>query len=92
LPITNLPICGAARPTKPINPVNAITSDVINADKIRIFLLVDDGFTPDEIAKSSPPSERVFRSQAHFMADGIRQIIAADTQITSVRLGLERLP
>jgi hypothetical protein len=85
-------MCGAASPTKPINPVNEITIDVIKADKIRISLLVVDGSTPDEIAKSSPPSESVFKSHAHLMADGIRQIIAADAHMTSERLGLERLP
>ena len=45
MPITNLPICGAARPTKPINPVNAITSDVINADKIINEFLTNSSIT-----------------------------------------------
>ena len=79
-------------PTKPIKPVNEITIDVIKADRTRIFLRVEIGSPPVEIAKSSPPSESVFKSHAHFIADGMMQIIAADTQITSGRLGLDRLP
>ena len=85
-------MCGAARPTKPINPVNAITMEVIRADNTKIFFLVDEGSTPEEIAKSSPPSESVFKSQDHLIAEGIRHIIEADIQMTFDRLGLERLP
>jgi len=66
--------------------------EVMRADNTRIFLLVDEGSTPEEIAKSSPPSESVFKSQAHFMAEGMRHIIVADIHTTFERLGLERLP
>ena len=66
--------------------------DVIRADKTKIFLLVDEGSTPEDIAKSSPPSESVFKSHAHFMAEGMRHITAVDIHTTLERLGLERLP
>ena len=49
-------MCGAARPTNPINPVNAITTEVMSADSTRMFLRIAAGLPPVEIAKSSPPS------------------------------------
>ena len=63
-------MCGAARPTKPINPVNAIIIEVAKAEITRIFLRNLDGSTPVDIAKSSPPIAKVLRSQEYLISLG----------------------
>ena len=85
-------MCGAAKPTKPINPVNAIIREVINAEIINIFFLTTAGFTPVEIAKSSPPNANVFRSQEYFINAGNMAPRITPTQSTVTKFGLETLP
>lgn len=92
LPTISLLMWGAANPTKPIKPVKAITIDVIRAETMRIFLRILLGFTPVDIANSSPPIESVLRSQDHLSAVGSNDARIRPINITFPPLGLDRLP
>ena len=66
--------------------------EVINAEIINIFFLTTAGFTPVEIAKSSPPSANVLRSQEYLINAGNIAPRTTPTHSTVARLGLETLP
>ena len=83
---------GAARPTNPINPVNAITTDVMSADSTKMFLRIVAGSTPVEIAKSSPPNESALRSHYQISACGSKMITINPINTTFSISGRDRLP
>ena len=83
---------GAAKPTKPIKPVNEMTIEVIKADTTRIFRRILIGSTPVEIANSSPPNDSVFRSHAQIKARGMRRRIDIPMKNVTSKSGRERLP
>ena len=92
LPTTNLDMWGAASPTKPIRPVNAIIIDVMNAERMRMFFLILLGSTPVEMANSSPPIERVLRSHAQTTAVGNSANTTNAIRVTCFELGRDKLP
>ena len=67
-------------------------TEVINADTTSMFFLVFLGSTPVEIAKSSPPTDSAFKSQAHLIAVGIRPTTTTVIHKTFVKLGRDKLP
>ena len=92
LPTISLLMWGAANPTNPISPVNAITIEVISAETTRMFLLSLFGSTPVDIANSSPAMDRAFKSQDHLTAVGNKAIKTNAIKITFFVFGLDRLP